>query len=273
VLTVTDFDAVRARLGVPDLTSDDLMTDRSAFWERASREAVLLTDGLLREESSRFMLDHGFTQDDVDWEAHFTGPDGPGWVLAFRPDLDMRRVRGALGEDALAGATVLPDQHLVVKGIADEGERVWAMDPVFADLTAPDAESTYLRSGCVLVRTALGPNATYDDQAALVAQEDPTYLRPLEAFTVSFGDQVATARLGVDRIDLHARADLVDIWPNTGPIGIADAFEGLAVADPGTGRIGLRVTNPVAAADLTLTATLPFAVCNEVEPFEEPTGL
>jgi len=273
VLTVTDFDAVRARLGVPDLTSDDLMTDRSAFWERADREAVLLTGGLLREDGSRFMLDHGFTQDDVDWEAHFTGPDGAGWVLAFRPDLDMRRVRGALGEDALTGATVLADQHLVVKGVADEGERVWAMDPVFADLTAADAESTYFQKGCVPVRTALGPDATYDDQAALVAQQDPTYLRPLEAFTVSFGDQVATARLGVDRIDLHARADLVDIWPTTGPIGIGDAFEGLAVADPGTGRIGLRVTNPVAAANLTLAETLPFAVCNEVEPFEEPTGL
>src|SRR6476619_549312 len=40
-LTVTDLDAIRAQLGVPDLTSRDLVTDRTAFWERAEREAPL----------------------------------------------------------------------------------------------------------------------------------------------------------------------------------------------------------------------------------------
>ena len=78
VVTVVDWDQVRAQLGQPDLTSEDLMTDRLAFWERASTEAALLTDGLLREDSSTFELDYGFTQDDVDWEARWTGEDGPG---------------------------------------------------------------------------------------------------------------------------------------------------------------------------------------------------
>jgi hypothetical protein len=272
VLTITDFDEIRARIGVNDLSSDSLMADRTAFWEQADRDSVMLTDGLLRRDSSVFLLDHGFTEDDVDWEAHFTGPAGAGYVVAFRPGLDMSRVRGALKEKTLAGATVLEPQHLLVKGVADAGAPVWAMDPVLGPLTERGAESTYLRRGCVPVRDALGVDATSQDQAALVAKADPTYLRPLEAFSVSFGDRVATARLGLDRTDLHERAHLVGLWPVTGGTGLEDGFEGLTVADPSTGRIGLRVLDPVAAATLTLEELLPFAVCNEVLPFEEPTG-
>jgi hypothetical protein len=219
------------------------------------------------------MLDHGFTQDDVDWEARFTGPDGAGYALAFRPDLDMAEVRGALKEKALKGASVLGKEHLLVKGVAEEGDPVWAMDPLLPKLVdVGGAESTYLRRGCVPVRDALGADATSADQEALIAKADPTYLRPLEAFSVSFGDQVATARLGRDRTDLHERAHLVGLWPDTGTFGLKDGFAGLAVADPSTGRIGLRVVDPVAAATLTLDEMLPFAVCNEVLPFEKPTS-
>lgn len=279
VLTITDFDAIRFRLGVEDLTSESLMTDRTAFWEQARAEAVLLTEGLLREGSSRFELDHGFTQDDVDWEARWTGPEGVGWALALRPDLDLARVRGALDEPELRGATLLAGQHLLVKGAAEAGERVWAMEEGLVGLTEDGAESTYLRNGCVPLQEALGPDATYEDQDALVAASDPTFLRPLDLFTVSFRDRVATARLaperpGKDRLDLHPRADIVELWPAVGPVSVADAFGGgLPVADPTTGRIGLLLDSPLAAATLTLTGQLPFAVCNEVLPFEEPTGL
>src|SRR5215207_7770630 len=68
-LTITDLDAIRTRLGVPDLTSQDPMTDRQAFWDRAEREVVLLTDGLLRADNSELWLDYDVTEDDVDWEA------------------------------------------------------------------------------------------------------------------------------------------------------------------------------------------------------------
>ena len=34
-LTVTDLDEVRRQLGVPELSSADLMSDRSEFWRRA----------------------------------------------------------------------------------------------------------------------------------------------------------------------------------------------------------------------------------------------
>ena len=45
------------------------------------------------------------------------------------------------------------------------------------------------------------------------------------------------------------------------------------MGDPATGRIGYTLTRPPAAAALTLLEELPFAVCNEMPPLEEPTGL
>ena len=272
-VTITSFDRIRARFGVPDLTSDDLMTDRLAFWERFDRESVALTGGLLRDRHSTYWLDHGFTQDDVDWEARWTGPDGAGYVVAFRPGLDMGKVRGALEEKELEGAELLGPQRLLVKGAPDEGGPVWATDADLVALTDPDAESTYLHQGCIPLQTALGPDATYEDQEAVLERQAPDELLPLEAFSIGFNDQTATARIGRDRYDALDRQALIDDWPVTGTIGLDDAFTGMPVADPGTGRIGLRIANPHAAAVVTMTEMLPFAICNEVQPFEEPSGL
>lgn len=274
VVTLTDFDAIRARFGVPDLTSEDLMADRSAFWERTRSDAVLLNDGLFTAEHSRFWLDHGFTEDDVDWEVRFTGPSGGGYVVAFRPGLDMARVKGALGEKAMTGATVLAEEHLLVKGIADEGEPVWASDPALPDLTDDGAESAYLRRGCVPVRTALGDDATYEDQAKLVGELDPRNLDELSAFSVSFADGLATGRIGTGRTDAVARGAITDAWPVVdSSMGFTDGFRQDVLVDPSTGRIGLRPTSPHAAAAVTLADLLPFAICDELEPIEEPTGL
>jgi hypothetical protein len=275
VVTLTDLDQIRARFGVPDLSSDDTMAERTAFWERAERDASLLTEGTLRPEASRLWLDHRISEDDVDWEVHFTGPSGSGYVVAFRPDLDMKRVRPALKEKSLRGARLLPDQHLLVKGEAEDGERVWAAEPLLPQLTDDQVESAYLRRGCVPVRTALGDDATYDDVEALLAQQDPHHLRPLEAFSVSFIGEIVTARLGGGRIDLLDRADLSEVWPHTDGDAptFRDGYVGEPVDDPSTGRIGYQVTNPRAAAAVTLEELLPFAVCNDVVPIEEPTGL
>ena len=120
--------------------------------------------------------------------------------------------------------------------------------------------------------TALGPDADIEDQEAVVGTHDPTALAPLSMFSVSFADGVATARLGPGRTDLFARSDLAADFPTVGSIGFADAFAN-PVVDPSTGRIGYDVAAPVAAATATLTDLLPFAVCNEVTPMEEPTGL
>lgn len=81
-ITVMDWDEVRLHLGVPDLTSEEPMTDRIAFWERAGTKAALLTDGLLRDNGSTLELDYGFTHDDVEWEARWVGEDGGLCALA-----------------------------------------------------------------------------------------------------------------------------------------------------------------------------------------------
>ncbi|WP_165807095.1 hypothetical protein [Nocardioides currus] len=274
-VTVTDFDESRASLGVPDLTSDDLVTDRSDYWERARTQSVLLAEGMLREETSRLMLDYGFTQDDVDWEAHFTGPGGPGWVLAFRPDLDLAGVERAVADDVagLGGAEVDRERHLVSVGAASDAQDSWGTIEGIADLASDTpAESTYYRAGCLSLAAVLGPDADVEDQEAVVAAHDPTTLAPLERFAVGFADGVATARLGPDRPDLFDRSELAAAFPTIGSLGFGDGFTA-PVVDPSTGRIGYDVARPLAAATATLTGLLPFAVCNEVTPMEEPTGL
>jgi hypothetical protein len=268
--TVTDWDAIRARLGVPDLTSEDLMTDRLEFWRRAEAEAVLLTDGALRDEGSTLELDYGFTQDDVDWEVRWTGPESSGLALGLRPDLPLDGVRRAVadGVGPLAGATI--EGHVLEVGGTDDA---WSTDPGLADLVAAEApESTWLHRDCVPLVEALGPDATQEDLDALLAEHDVADLADLPAVAVTFADDTATAWLGADRDDLAERADLAGDWPWE-VVSWKDAFRGMDVADPVTGRIGLQVKNPRAAATLTLGAQLPFATCNEVVPIPEPTGL
>ncbi len=274
-VTITDWAQIRDHMGFPDLDGDGLVSDRVAFWERARTEIALFTDGLLREEESRLFLDHQVTTADVLWEARFRTPEGAGYVLSFRRGFDMTRVRRAVAdpETGLAGGVVVADQRLLVKGIADEGEPVLASVPGFADLFDEGAETTYARASCVPSNEALGVDATVEDLDNLLAARDIRYLRPLTAFAVNFDGPVATARLDLDRADLHERADLVDIWPETGTINWRDGFRGLTVADPPTGRIGLQLRNPVAAANLVLAGRIPFAVCNAVEPLDDPTGL
>ncbi|CAM3499037.1 hypothetical protein NODU109028_19740 [Nocardioides dubius] len=280
-LTLTDYRRLRERLGYPRLTSESLMTDRIAFWERVRTETSVLTEGLLRDQASRLWLGYDLGQDDVTWEARFDTPRGAGYVLAFRRGQDMSAVRRAVADRAtgLSGATVLAKERLLVRRIADDGAPVLASVPGIVDLLDDDAESSYLRTTCVPLAEALGDDATVEDQDALLAQVDIRYLRPLAAWAVNFDSRVLTARLSPERADqreradLHQRADLVDVWPVVGAIGWGDGFEGMTVADPITGRIGAQVRNPVAAANLVLSGRIPFAVCNEVTPMAEPTGL
>jgi hypothetical protein len=275
VVTVTDFDASRRALGVPDLTGEDPVGDRVDYWERAPRESVLLAAGMLHEHDSVLVLDHGFSSDDVDWEAHFLTPDGPGWALGLRPDLDMGRVEDAVdaGVAGLRGAHVDAGRHLVSSGVAGAGDPTWAQRPGISALTADgEAESTYYRSGCVPLADALGPDAGAEERDDLLAAHDPTDLEPVETFALTFSEGVATARLGPDRPDLFDRSALAEDFPATGPVRFAATFT-RAVVDPSTGRIGWTVRDPLAAAGLVLTDALPFAVCPEVTPTEEPTGL
>ena len=270
-LTVTDFDTIRVQLGVPDLTSADLMTERSEFWERAGQEAALLTDGLLRADNSELMLDYGFTQDDVDWEARFTGPDGKGFVIRLRPDLPLAGVTRAVkaGVGPLAGARVIPADHLVVSGTAAEGEQVWANEPAWDSLVGERAGSTYAHRGCIPVSDALGAASDAEHLAAVDAAHPLHVLDDLQAFSVAFGDHLATVRMGEDRDDLFTRLDIGRDWPVS---EFPRTFR-TPVGDPATGRIGYTLPRPPTAAALTLLEELPFGVCNVMPPLEEPTGL
>ena len=268
-LAVTDLDEVRRQLGVPDLTSQDLMRDRSQVGERAGPETPLLTDGVLRAQASLLALDYGFGEDDVDWEAHFTGPSGSGFVLALRPGLDLAPVRRAVadGVAGLTGATLDRDRHLLTSGTPDDAAQSWATDPTVVELVGGEAESTYLRRGCVPLADALGPQAGAEQQDRVAAAVED--LDQLDAFAVAFGDHLATVRVARDRTDLFDRLHLGDRWPAT---DFGHAFRS-GVADPATGRLGYDVPWPPLAARLVLGEELPFAVCDEVTPIPEPTGL
>ncbi|HEU4811466.1 MAG TPA: hypothetical protein VFT00_04950 [Nocardioides sp.] len=272
-LTVTDLDRVRAQIGVPDLTSDDLMSDREEFWRRAELEAPLLAQGMLRAVNSELMLGYGFTQDDVDWEAHFTGEDGNGFVLGFRAGVDMSEVARAVrdGVGPLGGALVLAAEHLVVAGGAEDGHLSWATDPAMVDLVGSPAEATYARRGCIPLADALGPEATAAQQRTVLARHDVTDLDPLPGFALEFGDHLATVRMDPELGDLFDRLHLGDDWPAAGSPEFESGYTG-AVGDPTTGRIGYDVANPPLAARIALLETLPFGVCNEVTPIPEPTG-
>lgn len=307
-LTLTDFDAIRARLGVPDLTSQDLMTDRLEFWRSAEASSVLLTDGLLRAENSRYDLTYDFTQDDVDAEAHWAGPDGGGFLLALRRDLDLDLVQTAIDDDAAgledavldrATATVLgsapddtpPDEKTPAEktpgaGTGEEpaasGE-VWASDPALVAVGQIAAESLIVRNGCVPFADALGVDATIEDQEAVLAAHDVAGLQPVEAVAIAFTGQRATVRLAYPEgvaaaaieADLQDRLALGQGWPTTESIGFADGFSGGVVAgvQDQVGEISYDVTRPGAAANLALADLVPVGVCAEVELLEEPTGL
>lgn len=284
-LTVTDFDAVRVRLGVPDLTSEDLMTDRLEFWRSAEASTVLVTDGLLREENSRYDLTYGFTQDDVDAEAHWTAEgEGGGWLLQLRPDLDPGLVRAAVDDGApeIGDADWDPGLAVLSQGVATGGA-VWASDPALAALGEGPAETLVVRSGCVPFTTALGIDATVEDQDAVLDAHDVEALVDVEAVAVAFTGMSATVQLvypdgtpvGEIEADLHARVALGEDWPTTEAIGFADGFGAGSVAGV-TGRIGeleYAVTHPGAAATLVLADLVPLGVCTDVEFLEEPTGL
>ena len=132
-LTVTDFDRVRAELGMDGLTGQSTPEEVAAFWQRAAAERPLLSPGMLRPADRQLATTYGFTQLDVAWEAHFygAGDEEVGWVLRFRDGTDMAKVTAATEEPAgpLTGGDVDDAEHLVSSGTAGDPTRSWAVDP------------------------------------------------------------------------------------------------------------------------------------------------
>lgn len=241
-VTVTDFDQVALQLGLTDRSSDLDADARADFWRRAETETVLLADGLLRPVQERLRRDFSLGQEDVRWEARLFDDAGRevGFVQSWAAVVDPAAIRRAVeaGVGPLRGATVLPDQGLVLSGVAEEVEEPWGGEPMTRLVGGP-ATSTYLEQGCLDEPGAAGADG----------------LDELEAFTLSFGSVLATARVGEGRSDLFVRLDAAG--------DDEDFSEVLAggAADPSSGRLGFEIVSPPRAAALTLRRQLPFAAC------------
>ena len=240
-VTVTDFDRAALQLGVETLSSDLAQADKLAFWDRAQRETAILSDGLLRPSGPELLRDYSFAQEDVGWEARLFDAEGQevGWILGLHTIIDPRAVEEAVdaGVGPLEGAQVDLEQGLVLSGAALDVTESWADDDATGMLVTGSAVGTYVERGCV------------------PAPAGAAGLSPLSAYSVALEGTLATVRLGADRDDLFARVALGAEDP-----ALAEAFEG-GVADPGSGRIGYRLVDPVEAAELTLRRGLPFAAC------------
>jgi hypothetical protein len=258
-LVVTDFDQIRLQLGVPDLTGSDPKRARDRFWQRAETEAPLLLGGMLRAIDDELEQDYGWSQDDVAWEAHFGGPDGVGWVLKIRDDLPMGDIIRAVdaGVGPLDGAVVRGEDHVVVHNAATDGSESWAADPDLLALVGTPGSATYVSRECVPFDDVFG--AGVKEALAPSPSADVDALDELGAYSVTFGGELATARLGPERSDVFERMRLPDTLPDTDPeFGLGYQ---LGAADPLGGRIGWDLGDPVIAAELALEKQLPFAVC------------
>ncbi len=239
-LTVTDFDEVKADLGLAGIGTADPAEERATFWQRAEAETSMLNGGLLRNAEERLTQEFSFSQLDVTWEAHWYDQTGAelGWALEIGPKVPMLFVQNAVkaGVGPLRGATVVPEDQLVVSGDVAQGQGSWAEIPGIDDLVGPADTATYVERACLTSR---------------VEGE----LEPLEMWSVGFESGLATARLGPARRDLFERMRLGEQARS-----FRKGFEG-GVADPRTGRIGYRMVDPARAAELALRQKLPFAAC------------
>lgn len=236
---VTDFDEVRAQLGMDSVSSASPAAERAAFWQAADSGAPLLIRGRLRPADERLVREFGFGADDVAWEATFSGGGAAGWAIRLRDGVDMAAVQRAVeaGVAPLAGGTVRPEDHLVVSGAPAADQPNWAGLAELETLVGSEASATYVERGC------------------LAGDPGTARLQPLAAYSVAFGSTLATARLGEGRTDLFDRLALVDQLPSFAQ-GLSDG-----VADPSSGRLGFQIVDPVKAADLALRQQLSFAVC------------
>jgi len=258
-LTVTDFDQIRLQLGMPDLDGGDPKREREQFWRRAAMEAPLLLGGMLRDIDDQLRREYGWSQDDVAWEAHFGGPDGVGWVLKIRDDLPMGDIIRAVdaGIGPLRGAVVRGEDHLVVSNVADDGTDSWAADADLVDLVGVPGSATYVSRECIPFDDVFG--AGVKEALAPSPSADVAALEELGGYSVTFGGELATVRLGAERSDVFDRMRLPERLPATDPEFGLGYQRG--AADPLGGRIGWQLGDPVIAAELALDKQLPFAVC------------
>ncbi|OIJ25248.1 hypothetical protein UG56_018620 [Nocardioides luteus] len=237
-LAVTDYDEVKSLFGLEDITSRSSPADQSDLWGRADKEAAQVSGGLLRDVDQRLRDKYAWGAADVIWEARFTGGGKDGFVIKVADRVKPGHAIKA-GVGPLKGATFDPETHVITKHTVTPDAANWASQETMLAVAGGPATSTYVVKGCA----EGGP-------------KEKTRLAPVEAYSVEFGGGLATLRLGEDRDDLFVRLKLGDR-----DAAYKKVFTH-GVADPSTGRIGFRVTNPVTAAALVTSEPVPFAVCD-----------
>lgn len=260
VLEVTDFDQLRLILGFGALDGDSPADERRRFWAAAD-DAATLSDGLLRPVDDQLRRDYGFGQDDVAWEAHYGVGEPSEWVMAFHEDVRMDDVRRAVtyGVGPLDDVEIDTERNLVSSQPLPEGEDSWAADPALHELVGDPAGSTYVERECLPFDTVFGEGM--ETQLAEAPAGELDKLDPLEGFSVAFGGELVTVRLGPDREDAFERMRIAEVLPRTEPeFGMAFAR---GVADPSGGRIGFDLARPASAVELAEGRHLPFALCGD----------
>lgn len=256
-LQVTDFDQIRLSLGFGSLTGRAPEAERAAFWRRFGTTASF-SDGLLRPVEGRLGR-LGLHQDDVAWEATYTG-DADGWVMAFHPKVPADRISRAIraGIGPLRGASFDAERGIVSSAeLPDPGDS-WAAVDGLPDLVGRQANATYVERGCVPLDDIYGDGIV--DQLGGQTKVDVAGLRELDTYSVALGDELATIQLGPDRSDGFTRLRLYQHLPELQP-DFGAVFE-RGAADPGSGRLGYDIPRPDVAADWVRERRLPFAACD-----------
>lgn len=228
VVTFTDLDRLKSRLGYTDLTSESAPSRRFAFWERVRADGAAFTGTRLYDPSSVMALDYGWTGEDVSWEVDFALPEtgcyrsmlcetAHGYVLGLRRDLDWSVVTDSLrrngfepdGSDPGTFRTddprapfsivhLIPELHAVVGGnaigVLRASETAAGAPPFGVRIAAvydrvADAESLRVATGCVDLDDALGPDATSDDVVAFLRSTPINALAPAVSTVVAVTDR------------------------------------------------------------------------------------
>ena len=230
VVTFTDVELVKKRLGYAGVTSESPTSERFDFWERARADGVMFTGTRLYDDSSVMSLDYSWTGEDVAWEVDFVlTEDGchrsmlcdtsHGFVLGLRRDLDWSVVTKSLQDNGFAAdptnvetfrtddpkapfelVHLIPELHAIAGGNELGLQRISDVvdgAPPYAPLLGPiydrldTVESMHAATGCVDLPTALGPDATTDDIAAFLKKNPIDDLTSPVSTTVVVSDRRA----------------------------------------------------------------------------------
>jgi hypothetical protein len=246
IISFTDLDQAKQRLGYEGLTSESLTRDRFDFWERARADGSLLTGTRLYDDTSQMALDYGWTGEDVRWEIDFTATEdgcvrsmlcepAHGYILGLRDDLDWRTVLESLAHNNFTPRTsqigqwatsdpsqpfsdllLIPQLRAVASGndigIRRIAEVVEGAPSVATNTSAlvnalGRVESAYVEpAGCVSLDEALGPDATDDDLDAFFKKNDPSALAEADGYAVGITD-ATSATVVLNQSEATASAD------------------------------------------------------------------